>query len=223
MSTITELLAEWDSGIGKPYKGNLINKDAYTKNPNDISCMCAQGQALYRLGGWSAKKLMSAKQVEADKAVADIFGISCAHSALLRIVNDSVDGAPSIVITNPAAVLGEQADVLLAFWRHLDRMTPQQWAAARTAELVAGWVSAEESARDAAGESAGVSARESARDAARATWPAAQTAVQAAAWASNEIQGAAILRDRGIPFFFLLLFGFDSPEAVMVADAEGCN
>jgi hypothetical protein len=39
----------------------------------------------------------------------------------------------------------------------------------------------------------------------------------AAAGASNEIQGAAVMRKRNQPFFFLPLFGFANPEAVIKA------
>jgi len=42
----------------------------------------------------------------------------------------------------------------------------------------------------------------------------------AAAWAANEIQGAAFMRDRGQPFYFLPMFGFADPEAVLAADKE---
>ena len=36
----------------------------------------------------------------------------------------------------------------------------------------------------------------------------------------NEIQGAAIMRAKGTPFYFLPMFGFADPEAVMVEDAK---
>jgi hypothetical protein len=47
-----------------------------------------------------------------------------------------------------------------------------------------------------------------ARDAA---WSAAGDAARAAAGAANEIQGAAIMREKGLPFFFLPMFGIDDP------------
>jgi hypothetical protein len=53
----------------------------------------------------------------------------------LRSVNDSVDGAPSIVLTNPEKILGDQAHIVLAFWLHLDGMTEKDWAAARAAAV----------------------------------------------------------------------------------------
>ena len=58
-----------------------------------------------------------------------------------------------------------------------------------------------DAAWDAAGDAAGVAAR-------------------AAAWACSEIQGAALMRERGQPFFFLPMFGFADPEAVLAADQE---
>lgn len=170
---IETLVARWAEPDGIPYKGELISDDG---------CMCAQGQALHYIGGWDEDRLRNTNQREADRETAKLLGISTAHAILLRTVNDSVDGAPSVVLTDPAKVLGAQADKVLAFWRHLDRMTEAQW--------------------DAAG------------DAARATQGSAQGSAWAAAGATNEIQGAAIMRERGQPFFFLPMFGFASPEEI---------
>ena len=187
MSTLAELIARWDSDEGKPYKGNLINWTAYEADPTNIGCMCAQGQVLSVVGGWTADKLRDAEQRDADKATAKLLNISTAHAVLLRLVNDKVDGAPSIVLTHPEKVLGDQAHAVLAFWRHLDRMTAGQWAA---------WAAA---------------------------WAAAMDATGAAAWAvqyaSAEIQGARIMREKGQPFYFLPMFGFADSEAVLAADA----
>lgn len=155
--------------------------------------MCAQGQVLHFLDKKSVEELRDIKQSKADKRVAELLGISRAHSVLLRIVNDQQEGAPSSVIRNPEQILGDQAHGVLAFWRHLDRMT--------TAARAAAW--------EAAGEAAWVAAGAAAWEAARAT-----------AWASNEIQGAAVMRAKGQPFFFLPLFGFADPEAVMAADKK---
>ncbi|GDX73356.1 hypothetical protein LBMAG40_00130 [Cyanobium sp.] len=166
-TTVEELLAYWPGNI--PFKGSLVSDDG--------SCMCAQGQALHFLDGMSADDLRNLEQEEADKRVAELFGISRAHAVLLRIVNDRQGGAPSSVIRNPEQVLGDQAHVVLAFWRHLDRMTAKDWAAARA------------TAWDAAG-------------------------------ATNEIQGAAVMRANGFPFFFLPLFGFADPESVIAADIK---
>jgi hypothetical protein len=195
-TTIEELLDYWPGHI--PFKGSLVNEDG--------SCMCAQGQALHFLSGLTADELRDLDQEMADKRVAELFGISFAHSVLLRIVNDGQEGAPSSVIRNPEHVLGDQAQTVLAFWRHLDRMTPAAvaaaWEAARVAARVAAWEAAREAARVAA-------------------WEAAREAAWVAAGATNEIQGATVMRAKNQPFFFLPLFGFADPEAVMRLDAAG--
>jgi hypothetical protein len=197
-TTIGELLDYWPGNI--PFKGQLVSEDG--------SCMCAQGQALHFLEGLTVEELQNMDQAMADKKVARLFGISLVHSALLRIVNDSQEGAPSSVIRNPEHVLGDQAQVVLAFWRHLDRMTPAAWEAASAAAGEAGaGEAARESAREAAWGAYGAAAGEA----------AARAAARAAAWASNEIQGGAVMRAHNQPFFFLPLFGFLDPEAVIAA------
>jgi len=184
---IENLVAKWAEPEGIPFKGELISDDG---------CMCAQGQALHYVGGWSPLKLRNVRQEEADRETARLLDISVAHAVLLRRVNDSQPGAPSVVLTDPDQVLGDQAETVLAFWRHLDRMTAEQWDAAWAAARVAAW--------DAAG---------------AAAWDAARVAAWDAAWdAAHEIQGASILRERGKPFTFLPMFGFADPEAVLAAE-----
>ncbi len=208
-TTVDELLDYWPGHI--PFKGALVSEDG--------SCMCAQGQALHFLAGLSVDQLRDIEQNEADRQVAEIFGISRTHAVLLRSVNDRQEGAPSSVIRNPEQVLGDQAQTVITFWRHLDRMTPAAGEAA--------WGAAWEAAREAAWEAAGEAAWEAARQAARqAAWGAARQAARQAAWgaaweaawATNEIQGAAVMRAKNQPFFFLPLFGFADPEAVMQGD-----
>lgn len=183
----SQLLERWKTDEGKPYKGKLIDIDDYNEN-GGIGCMCAQGQALHLLGGWEPDRLRDADQDEADKETAKLLGISLAHAILLRIVNDSVDGAPAVVIENPSEVIGEHAELLLSFWSHLDGMSGKDWrkvsSAARAAAGSAAWDAAWDAACDAA-----VSA---ARDAARA---------------SNEIQGHLVMADRKQALFFLPMFG----------------
>ena len=210
MSPLAELIARWDSDEGKPYKGNLIDWTAYEADPTNIGCMCAQGQVLSVVGGWTAKKLRDVDQADADKATAELLNISIAHAVLLRLVNDKADGAPSIVLTHPEKMLGDQAHIVLALWRHLDRMTDKQRAAV---DRAAAW----DAARDAAWDAAWDAARAAAWDAA---WDAARAAARAAAWACSEIQGARIMREKGQPFYFLPMFGFADPEAVLAADKE---
>jgi hypothetical protein len=202
---IETLIAKWAEPDGVPFKGELISDDG---------CMCAQGQALHYVGGWSPDRLRYVNQAVADRETARLLNISVAHAVLLRRVNDSQPGAPSVVLTDPARVLGDQAETVLAFWRHLDRMTAEQWvvagAAAGAAARAAVWVAAGDDARAAAGYDAGYDAWAAARDAATA----------AAGYATNEIQGARILRERGQPFTFLPMFGFADPEAVLAAEND---
>jgi hypothetical protein len=218
--TQSDLLAIWDSNEGKPYKGKLIDWTAYKANPANIGCMCAQGQALHLLGGYTPLAIRKLAQSSADREVARLFDISIAHSVLLRSVNDTIDGAPSIVLTHPEKVLGDQAHIVLAFWRHLDRMTEKDRIAARDVTEPAAWVAAGDAAwnaaRDVTEPAAWVAAWNAARDAALV---AAEDAAWNAAAACSEIQGAKILRKKGKPFFFLPLFGFADPEAVLAADA----
>ena len=189
---IQTLIARWSEPDGIPFKGRLISDDG---------CMCAQGQVLHYVGGWDADRLRSVNQNYADRETARLLGISTAHAVLLRKINDGQPGAPSVVLTDPAQVLGAQAHIVLAFWRHLDRMTPAQWIAARAAPVGAAGYDAWTAAVDAAG---------------FAAWNAGG----AAARATNEIQGAAIMRAKGQAFYFLPLFGFADPEAVLEADTE---
>jgi hypothetical protein len=186
--TKEELLTRWPTDI--PFKGKLISDDG---------CMCAQGQVLHYVGGMSPDDLRKIEQADADRHTAELLGISRTHAVLLRNVNDSQPGAPTCVLTEPEKVLGDQAQTVLAFWRHLDCMTEADWqrvyvarAAARDAARAAAWGAA----RDAAGDAAG------------------DAAAGDAAGASNEIQGAAVMRERGKPFFFLPMFGFASPEDI---------
>ena len=216
--------------------------------------MCAQGQALHFLDGMSVKDLKYFPQAKADKRIAELFGISLSHAVLLRIVNDSQDGAPASVIRNLEHVIGDQAQVVLAFWWHLDHMSGDDWEAARAAAGEAAWeaagaagweaaweaageaaweaageaaweaagAAAWEAAGEAAGAAAGAAAGEAAREAAgEAAWAAAGAAAgaaaAAAARATNEIQGAAVMRAKGLPFFFLPLFGYPKPEAILEA------
>ena len=149
---IETLINRWAEPDGIPFKGELISADG---------CMCAQGQALHYVGGWSPDRLRNVKQAEADRETARLLNISVAHAVLLRMVNDSQPGAPSVVLTDPAQVLGDQADTVLAFWRRLDRMTAEEWLAA--------WIVAGDAARVAAWDAAGDAARAAAGDALRPT------------------------------------------------------
>jgi hypothetical protein len=197
------LIERWDTDEGKPYKGALIDWKSYTDDPENIGCMCAQGQVLHVVAGMTPEDIKALNQRDADTRVMAELGISRAHAVLLRHTNDKQPGAPSIVLTDPAKVIGDQAHVLLAFWKHIDTLDDAGWE-----KVVA--------ARDAAWSAARDAAWSAARDAAwDAAWSAAWSAAGSAAGsASGEIQGAAVMRERGQPFFFLPVFGFSCPEEI---------
>ena len=159
--------------------------------PDDPICRCAQGDVLH-FYGWSDDQLRNVAQGKVDVEVAKLLGISIAHSILLRQVNDGGDGCPEDVLRAPEKILGPNAQALLAFWRHLDLMTEAEWMAVF------------EKARGA------WHAR-----AARAAWDARA----AAGYAGIEIQFPEKMVNEGESFFFLPLFGFADPAAVLAADA----
>jgi hypothetical protein len=238
MNNINKLIARWNTDEGKPYKGSLIDMGSYEEG--NLSCMCAQGQVLHVVGGWDAGRLSDTKQAEADKATAKLLNISRAHAVLLRNTNDKIDGAPAIVLTDPAKVIGDRWSKLLDFWWYMDTLDAAGWRkvaawdAARYAARDAAWDAAGDAAGAAAGYAAGAAAGYAARDAA---WDAAGDAAGAAAGyaagaaagaaagyaardASSEIQGAEILKRDGKPFYFLLMFGFASPDEIPARPAD---
>jgi hypothetical protein len=219
MTNLSELLARWDSGDGKPYKGQLIDWSAYNGDgdapPADMGCMCAQGQVLHLLGGWTPRRIKNvASQGVADKEVAKLLNISRAHAVLLRNVNDNADGAPSIVLTDPGKVLGSEWSKLLDFWWHLDQMTAKDWDAARAAESAAAWAASRAASRAAAWAASRAASRAAAWAASRDAWAAGAARAARAAWAAWEIQGAAIFRAAKSPFYFLSMFGFTDPSDI---------
>lgn len=208
-TTVEELLDYWPGNI--PFKNALVSEDG---------CMCAQGQALHFLRQVPIEILRRYDPDVADREAAEIFGISVSHSILLRFINDSYPGAPSVVIKKPAKVLGDQAETILAFWHHLDSMTTAQWfdvGVRRQSLSKAQGILAGQDAGDAAINAVG-------REMAEAGWGCTRHAPSnvcsflpsaSASSAVHEIQGAAVLRKRGIPFIFLPMFGFTSPEDVL--------
>jgi hypothetical protein len=226
VNKLADLISRWDEDEGKPYKGELFDFDSYDgEGEPPLSCMCAQGQVLHVVAGWSVDDFRESGQTKADREVAKLLNISTAHSILLRTINDKRDGAPSVVLTDPGKVLGDQWSKLLDFWWHLDQMTAEQWAAARDAAGAAAWAAAWAAARDAAGVAAWAAAWAAARDAARdAAGAAARDAAWDAAWdaayAASEIQGAKILKANGKGFYFLPMFGFATPDDIPVRPAN---
>jgi hypothetical protein len=203
MTELNELIARWNSDEGKPYKGSLIDMKSYEEG--NLSCMCAQGQVLHVVGGWSADRLSGTAQVEADEETARLLNISRAHAVLLRKTNDQIDGAPAIVLTDPSKVIGDQWSKLLDFWWHMDSMTDSDWL-----KVIAAWDAAGDAAWDAAGDAAWDAAW-------AAAWDAARDAAWAAAW---EIQGAEIFKRDGRAFFFLPMFGFATPDDIPARPAD---
>ena len=152
VSEIRELIDRWDSGDGKPYKGSLIDWDAYEADPENMGCMCAQGQVLALAGGYTPEGIRDiGGQGKADTETARLLNISRAHAILLRNINDGQDGAPSIVLTDPGAVLGDQWSKLLDFWWMFHCYEASDWKSVAAAR---------DAAWDAAGDAAGDAARE---------------------------------------------------------------
>lgn len=202
--SIETVVARWRNPATRPafVEGTLVEFGPNGPDgPIDECKFCAQGDILARDGGWSPRRIKGVDQPEADREVARLLGISVAHAVLLRHVNDSRAGCPEDVLAAPEKVLGDQAGRVLAFWRRLDAMTADDWRNVAAAAGDAAW--------DAAWDAAGAAAWAAALAAARA---AARDAAWAAAGASNEIQGARLLRERGQPFTFLPLFGIADPD-----------
>ena len=236
---IAAILARWATDEGKPYKGSLIDMDAYKASPDNIGCMCAQGQVLHLVGEWTPERLNHTQQSEADAETAKLLKISSSHAVLLRQINDSIVGAPAIVLTSPGKVLGDQWSTILDFWYALDRLPSAAeesvWKApgAETWGYAGG--DAANDAWEAAKEAAGTVARNSAWKAAwgsagSASWAAAGCGAATDAWdasgASNEIQAAKIFRRNDKALYFLPLFGFANPEDIPERPADygmGCH
>jgi hypothetical protein len=242
---IKPLIDRWQTDEGKPYKGSLIDMDAYLADPTNPGCMCAQGQVLH-YAGWDADLLNHADQKEADREVAKLLNISNSHAILLRIINDAADGAPATVLTDPGAVLGDHWSKVLDFWWYLDTMTGAAWVAAQAAAWAAAGEAAGAAARRVAGaaalkaagavaraaalKAAGAVARAAALEAAQAVARAATSHAvlqaagkdswQSASQAAWEIQGAEIMRRDGNPFYFLPSFGFASPDDIPARPAD---
>ena len=227
MPELAELIARWDANEGKPYKGSLIDWSAYdgdgSEPPADIGCMCAQGQVLHLFGGWEPRKLRDTEQSRADLETAKLLNISRAHAVLLRNVNDSIDGAPSVVLTDPGKVLGDQWSKLLDCWWAFDQFDAAEWRKVDAAR-VAAWGAARAAAWGAARAAAGAAAWDAAGAAAwaaagAAAWDAARK-VAAARDAAGEIQGFELLGQRGRDVFFLPMFGWASPADIPARPAD---
>ena len=215
---IREIIEGWNRGDGKPMKGSLVDVTAWERG-DGYCAMCAQGQVLALAGGWDYAKLRDTEQSEADRETAKLLNISRAHAVLLRNVNDKADGAPSIVLTDPGKVLGDQWSKLLDIWWLFDNYSADDWRKVAAAWDAAGYAAgsaARFAAWDAAWYAAGYAAWAAARDAAGdAAGDAAWAAAGDAAWAAaREIQGYDLLIERGHKPFFLPMFGFATPAHI---------
>jgi hypothetical protein len=112
------MVAFWGEPRNIPFKGKLISDDG---------CMCAQGQTLYREGGYTVEHLQKITQTKANQETARILGISVTHSVLLSIINDQYPDAPQDVLTNPEKYLGPNYEEVLRFWFYLDTLNLKQW------------------------------------------------------------------------------------------------
>jgi hypothetical protein len=166
MNTAAEtLLAFWEDPRNIPFKRRLISEEPPGDGKEPTTCMCAQGQALYKIGGYSEEDLRSITQYKADREVARLLDISAAHSVLLRLINDGQPGAPSDVLTSPEKYLGKNYQAVMKFWWFVDGLTGGQWkevasrcralgaaaAAAAIATAAAAGATAVDAAADAAG------------------------------------------------------------------------
>ncbi len=158
MNTAAEtLLAFWEDPRNIPFKNSLISSEPPKDGKAPTTCMCAQGQVLYKIGGYSEEQLRNTEQSKADQEVARLLGISVAHSVLLRRINDGQPGAPSDVLTNPKKYIGKNYRAVLNFWWFMDGLTADQWKEVarryRALDYAAGsaaWYAARDAARDAA-------------------------------------------------------------------------
>jgi hypothetical protein len=177
MNTATEtLLAFWEDPRNIPFKRRLISEEPPGDGKEPTTCMCAQGQALHIVGGYSEEDLRNTTQGKADREVARLLDISVVHSVLLRLINDGEPGAPSDVLTSPEKYLGKNCHAVMKFWWFVDGLSLGQWneVASRcwavwsaaggyagfydTAGCAAVWYAAGDSAYCAAGFDAGYAA-----------------------------------------------------------------
>ena len=127
MNTAAEtLLAFWEDPRNIPFKNSLISEEPPSDGEEPTTCMCAQGQALYKIGGYTEEQLRNTEQFKADREVARLLDISVSHSVLLRLINDGQPGAPSDVLTNPEKYLGKNCHAVMKFWWFIDTLTTHQ-------------------------------------------------------------------------------------------------
>ena len=217
MNTATEtLLAFWKEPRNIPFKRSLISDEPIGDGKKPTTCMCAQGQTLFIVGGYTEEDLRNTEQDQADKEVAKLLGISVAHSVLLRLINDGQDGAPSDVLTNPEKYLGPNHEKVLEFWFKMDSLTVEQWKVVadryRNLDYAARYAAgsaAGSAAESAAGSAAGYAAWSAARNAAwNAAWDAAKYAARYATWDAAGYATYELIGGIENPVFVPLFEGF---------------
>jgi hypothetical protein len=120
-SAAQQIVSYWETQRDIPFKGELISRD-----DDGNVCMCAQGQVLYKLGGYTEEQLFDMSTYTADKETARILGISLTHSVFLRRINDKCEGSPQDVLSNPAKYLGPNWENVLNFWIYLDTLSIEE-------------------------------------------------------------------------------------------------
>jgi hypothetical protein len=120
-SAAQQIVSYWETQRDIPFKGQLINKD-----DNGNVCMCAQGQALHIVGGYTEEQLFDMSISKADKETARILGISLSHSVFLKLINDNCEGSPQDVLSNPAKYLGSNFEQVLDFWFYLETLSDRE-------------------------------------------------------------------------------------------------
>jgi len=176
------MIAFWEDPRNIPFKGELISVDG---------CMCAQGQTLYREGGYTIEQLEKMNQPEAERETARILGISLCYAVFLGVINDREPGSPQDVLTNPEKYLGANYQEVLRFWDHLDTLSSEEIEAAKKTY----WDLDSE-------------VRHSARRIANLYSVAPASSVPEIDFATWELVGYHKLMERGIPLTFIPLFGF---------------
>ena len=132
---IEQIVSFWKNENNIPFKGALVSFFEIERGKEPVACMCAQGQVLYKLDSWEPEDLVIVDQFDADQKVAELLGISVAHSILLRTINDTQKGAPSDVLTNPEKYLGVHYQKVLDFWTRIDNLTVTQLGTISTEEF----------------------------------------------------------------------------------------
>jgi hypothetical protein len=161
-------------------------------------------------------------------ATAELLGISRGHAILFYRFADDGNVGNSIVLTRPEQVIGENAKLILAFFKYLDAATTCDWQryafaaanvdrrsgakanyivnkAAKTSHLYS-WGDVSDAGALVAHIATDGRAVEAYANLGSVCW--------SSHCAASEIQGYKILAAQGKPLFFLPLFGFKSIEAL---------